>query len=99
MSLRDKYTDEEWTELENRLAFHPKRGHIAYVNTAVEYEQVEILSDGEGHEYVVPTKNKLREKFYELLEDGNEEEFNDIFDEYQCSGDPFNEYEFYIVKK
>ena len=99
MSLRDKYTDEEWDELEARLAFgqpfSKKKSSIK-----PEYQRVEIHSDGDGHDYVIPYDLNLVDKFYDLLENENDiEEFEELFDKYRCGGDPFGEYEFYIKKR
>ena len=99
MSLRDKYTDEEWDELEARLAFDPPFSKKK-TSTKPEYQRVEIHSDGDGHDYVIPYDLNLLDKFYDLLENENDiEEFEELFDEYRCGGDPFGEYEFYIKEK
>ena len=95
MSLRDKYTDEEWDALEAKLKLD--KPFARKKETPVEkYERVEIHSDGEGHDYVIPYDQNLIDKFYDLSEDEDLEEFEELFDEYRCDGDPFAEYKFYI---
>lgn len=101
MSLRDKYTNEEWDELESKLT--------SKVNNEIEskiasefkkkndYEKVFIREDGDGHSYVIP--EILNENFGNLLEEDEYKEFDEVYGKFQCSGDPFAEYEFYIKKK
>jgi hypothetical protein len=93
MSLRDKYDDEEWAELEKRSKafFEDKKKE-----EQVRYKRVVILSDDSGHDYVVPFE--LKDEFLRLLDLGEvaEDEFEDKFEQYRCGGDPFGEYEFYI---
>ena len=96
MSLRDKYTDEEWEklELEAQLAMNPPNRWTTAAKKE-EYQRVVIKQDDSGHDYVVPFEKSGG--FYELLED--EELFEKTFGEYMCGGDPFYEYEFYIKTK
>lgn len=93
MSLRDKYDDEEWAELEKRSAqfFEDKKKE-----EQTKYKRVQILTDDSGHDYVVPYG--MSDEFERLLELGEvgEDEFEDKFEQYRCGGDPFEEYEFYI---
>lgn len=89
MSLRDKYTDDEWTHLEDRIQFKSQK--------KTEYERVVIKEDGDGHGYVIP--NVLNEKFDILVEKDEYEGFDEVFEKFRCSGDPFVEYEFYIKKR
>lgn len=89
MSLRDKYTDEEWTELEDRIQSKSQKKS--------EYERVSIKSDGDGHSYVIPMV--LNEIFNNLLKEDEYDEFDEVFEKFRCSGDPFMETKFYIKKK
>lgn len=89
MSLRDKYTDEEWDELEYRIQSKSQKKS--------DYERVFIREDGDGHSYVIP--EVLNENFGNLLEEDEYEEFDEVYGKFQCSGDPFAEYEFYIKRK
>ena len=89
MSLRDKYTNDEWTELESRIQSKSQKKN--------DYERVFIRKDGDGHSYVIP--EVLNENFGNLLEEDEYEEFDEVYGKFQCSGDPFAEYEFYIKKK
>ena len=75
-------------------AFSKKKSYIKH-----EYQRVEIHSDSEGHDYIIPYDQNLIDKFYDLSEDEDSEEFEELFDEYRCDGDPFGEYEFYIKKR
>ena len=93
MSLRDKYTDEEWSELEKNS---PSRD-FSPGWTEPKYQRVVIQSDDDGHEYVIPYE--LKDKFYKLNLQENWDEFESVFEKYRCGGDPFADYEFYIKKK
>lgn len=88
MSLRDKYTNEEWTELEDRIPSKSKK--------KTEYKRVFIKEDGDGHSYVVP--NVLEQVFDNLLEEDEYDEFDTVFEKFRCSGDPMIKHEFYIKK-
>lgn len=96
MSLRDKYTDEEWEklELEAQLTMNPpNRWATAAKNE--EYQRVVMQQDDSGNDYIIPFE-KL-ERFHEVWDD--EELFEKEFGQYRCGGDPFGEYEFYIKTK
>ena len=51
MSLRDKYTDEEWSKLEKDSS---SRDFSPGWTERNKYQRVVIQSDGDGHEYVIP---------------------------------------------
>ena len=94
MSLRDKYTDEEWDELEKNSSqrdFSP-----GWTERKNEYQKVYITSDDDGHEYVIPYD--LKDKFHRLNLQEDWEKFDESFRKYICAGDPQSEYEFYIKK-
>jgi len=86
MSLRDKYTEEEWDDLESKIPDKSQKKS--------EYQKVFIASDDDGHEYVIPYE--LKDKFYKLNLQEDWEAFDESFGKYICGGDPFAEYEFYI---
>lgn len=97
MSLRDKYTDEEWDELEKNSSqrdFSP-----GWTERKSEYQKVYIVSDEDGHEYVIPylLKDVFRIEL-EKSEKYGSSNFETIFEKFRCGGDPFGEYEFYIKK-
>ena len=96
MSLRDKYTDEEWSELEKNS---PSRD-FSPGWTDPKYQRVVIQSDEDGHEYIIPFE--LNKKFQKMNQESylkeDWDEFESVFEKYKCGGDPFAEYEFYIKK-
>ena len=100
MSLRDKYTDEEWTQLEEKLSLNPTNIKTTII-TPGKYKRVIIQSDSYVHDYVIPYE--LNNEFLRLLDycymRDDYEEFEDKFDIYRCKGDVFSEYEFYIKEK
>ena len=51
MSLRDKYTDEEWSKLEKDSS---SRDFSPGWTERIKYQRVVIQSDGDGHEYIIP---------------------------------------------
>ena len=89
MSLRDKYTDDEWTHLEDRIQAKSQKKS--------DYERVTIQSDDSGHQYVIPYS--MNDIFFNMLDDDEYDEFDEVFGKFRCSGDPFMEQEFYIKKK
>ena len=90
MSIRDKYTDEEWDALEAKIKEKTER--------RLGYERVIIMSDDDGHEYIIPYH--LKSRFLELNQVAYLKEDWDLFEKefgsYICGGDPFSENEFYI---
>ena len=97
MSLRDKYTDEEWSKLEkdsSSIDFSPGW------TERIKYQRVVIQSDGDGHEYIIPylMKDVFRVELNKEEKYGHSN-FEHLFERYRCSGDPSADYEFYIKKK
>lgn len=92
MSLRDKYTDEEWDDLEKKS----KSFFEAMKKPKDEYIRIAIVTDDSGHDYVIPFE--LKSEFTRLIDLGEvaEDDFNDKFEKYMCGGDPSSMYEFYI---
>ena len=92
MSLRDKYTDEEWEklELEAQLAMNPPN-RWATAAKKEEYQRVVIRQDDSGIDYIIPFE-KL-ERFHEVWDD--EDLFEKEFGQYTFGG----EYELYIKTK
>lgn len=89
MSLRDKYTDKEWDELESRIEKKASKKDG--------YKRVIIKSEDNGQEYVIPYE--LSKRFDELYLTEEWDLFDEEFGKYACGGDPFNEYEFYIKER
>lgn len=93
MSLRDKYDDEEWAELEKSSAqFFENRKKEGQAK----YTRILIKQDDSGHDYIIPYE--LSDEFNRLLDLGEvaEDEFIDKFEKYMCGGDPFYGNEIYI---
>lgn len=92
MSLRDKYTQEEWDHLEAQIQ---KKSY-----EKPEFIRVEILKDSDGHDYLVPYE--LKTLFIKTLEQadrtGDHDDFIESFESYMCGGDCFYENEIYIRK-
>ena len=98
MSLRDKYTDEEWSKLEKDSS---SRDFSPGWTERIKYQRVVIQSDGDGHEYIIPYE--LNRRFQKLSEESymkdDWDDFESVFEKYRCNGDPFSEFEFYIKKE
>lgn len=95
MSLRDKYTDEEWDAKLEIIASKPLTPNQCFT-----YERVNVLKDEDGYEYVIPFS--MTETFLKMEQSvylkGEYDEFEETFGKYRCGKDVFTEYEFYIKK-
>lgn len=58
----------------------------------VEYTKVKVLSDGDGHNYVVPSHLAI---FFNTLLETDEDRFNELFSQYRTGGN-INNVDLYI---